>query len=85
MRIGEESKMSTSFLYARRTGVKGTSILPLSKVEAINVMKSNRGIDFQLGVLGGADLQSVMRVYGEFAPYTKVNSVQELLGSMASS
>lgn len=48
-------------------------------------MKSNRGIDFQLGVLGGANLQSVIRVYGEFAPYTKVNSVQEFLGSMASS
>lgn len=77
--------MSSSFLYARRTGVKGTFILPLSKVEAINVMKANRGIDFQLGVLGGADLQSVMRVYGEFAPYKKVNSVQELLGSMATS
>lgn len=77
--------MSSSFLYARRTGVKGTSILPLSKVEAIKVMKSNRGIDFQLGVLGGADLQTVMRVYGEFAPYTKVNSIEELLGSMASS
>jgi hypothetical protein len=48
-------------------------------------MKLKRGIGFQLGVLGGADLQSVMRVHGEFAPYTKVNSVQELLESMASS
>ena len=64
--------MSSSFLYARKTGVGGTSILPLPNSEAIKVMKENRGCDFQLGVLGGADLQSVMRVYGEFAPYKKV-------------
>lgn len=85
MQIEGVSKVSSSFLYARKTGIRGTSILPLSNVEAINVMKQNRGVDFQLGVLGGADLQTVMRVSGEFAPYTKVESVQELLGTMASS
>ena len=69
-------------MYARKTGLEGTSILPLPKNEAIKVMKENRGCDFQLGVLGGADLQSVMRVYGEFAPYQKVESVQELLDAM---
>lgn len=69
--------MSSSFLYARRTGIRGTYILPLSIIDAILVMKENRGCDFQLGVLGGADLQSVMRVYGEFAPYKRVHSVQE--------
>lgn len=75
----EVSKMSSSFLYAKKPEVSGTLILPLPNLEAINVMKENRGCDFQLGVLGGADLQSVMRVYGEFAPYKKVESVQELL------
>ncbi|WP_153721072.1 hypothetical protein [Sporosarcina cascadiensis] len=74
--------MEYSFLYARRTGVKATAILPMSKKEAIGVMKSNRGIDFQLGVLGGGDLETVTRVYGEFAPYKKVGSVQELFEQM---
>lgn len=73
-----------SFLYARKTGVKGTSILPLSHIDAIQVMKENRGCNFQLGVLGGPDLQTVMRVYGEFAPYQRVESVQELLSTMSS-
>lgn len=77
--------MSSSFLYARITGVRGTSILPLTNIEAIKVMKQNRGSDFQLGVLGGADLQTVMRVYGEFAPYKKVETVQELFNTMSSS
>jgi len=78
------NKMSSSFLYARKTGVRGTLILPLSNSEAIKVMKENRGCDFDLGVLGGADLLSVMRVYGEFSPYKKVESVQELLSTMGS-
>lgn len=74
--------MESSFLYARKPGVTSTAILPMSKKDALHVMKSNRGIDFQLGVLGGSDLETVTRVYGEFAPYYKVKNVQELFDQM---
>ncbi|GEN85068.1 hypothetical protein SLU01_33800 [Sporosarcina luteola] len=67
-----------SFLYARRSGGKATAILPMDKKDALRVMKANRGIDFQLGVLGGADLETVTRVYGEFAPYRRVKTIEEL-------
>lgn len=53
-------------------------------IEAIKVMKKISGGDFQLGVLGGADLETVMRGYGEFAPYKKIETVQELLNTMSS-
>lgn len=71
-----------SFLYARKPGIKATVILPMEKKDALNVMKANRGLDFQLGVLGGTDFETVTRVYGEFAPYRKVNSVEELFEQM---
>lgn len=74
--------MESSFLYARKKGVKATAILPMPQKDALQVMKSNRGIDFQLGVLGGSDLKTVTRVYGEFAPYRKVNTIQEMFAQM---
>lgn len=74
--------MEPSFLYARKPGVTTTAIMPMPKKDALRIMKSNRGIDFQLGVLGGSDLETVTRVYGEFAPYRKVKSVQEMFDQM---
>ncbi|WP_461207860.1 hypothetical protein [Clostridium sp. DL1XJH146] len=71
--------MRKSYLYARRTGISGTAMLEISRREAIEIMKKNRGVDFQLGILGGADYSEVIRVYGEFAPYKKVLSVEELI------
>ena len=71
-----------SFLYARKPGVKATAILPMDKKKALRLMKENRGIDFQLGVLGGSDLETVTRVYGEFAPYRKVKTVEEMFDQM---
>lgn len=71
-----------SFLYARKPGVKATAILPMDKKTALRLMKENRGIDFQLGVLGGSDLETVTRVYGEFAPYRKVKTVEEMFDQM---
>ncbi|MEZ7171753.1 hypothetical protein [Sporosarcina sp. OR05] len=71
-----------SFLYARKPGINATAILPMTQKDALRVMKANRGIDFQLGVLGGPDLETVTRVYGEFAPYRKVNTLEELFHQM---
>ncbi|PIC94628.1 hypothetical protein CSV69_15805 [Sporosarcina sp. P26b] len=65
-----------SFLYARKPSVKAIAILSVDKINALRLMKENRGIDFQLGVLDGSDLETVTRVYGEFAPYRKVKTVE---------
>lgn len=42
-------------------------------------MLKYRNTDYQIGMLGGKDLSSIKRVYGEFAPYHKVSSVDELV------
>ena len=60
-------------------GVGETRVIELESKEAIKIMKQNRKCDFQLGMIGSTNLQSVARVYGEFAPFKKVASVEELL------
>lgn len=69
----------TMLLYARKRGRGETRVIELDSKEAIKIMKQNRKCDFQLGMIGSTNLQSVARVYGEFAPFKKVASVEELL------
>lgn len=69
----------TMLLYARKRGRGETRVMELESKEAIKIMKQNRKCDFQLGMIGSTNLQSVARVYGEFAPFKKVYSVEELL------
>ena len=69
----------TMLLYARKRVLGETRVIELDSKEAIKIMKQNRKCDFQLGMIGSTNLQSVARVYGEFAPFKKVASVEELL------
>ena len=69
----------TMLLYARKRGRGETRVIEIDSKEAIKIMKQNRKCDFQLGMIGSTNLQSVARVYGEFAPFKKVHSVDELL------
>ncbi|MBE1554174.1 hypothetical protein [Sporosarcina limicola] len=45
--------MCETFLIARHMGVRGTAILKIDRGKAIQVLRDNRGVDFQLAVLGG--------------------------------
>jgi tRNA A37 threonylcarbamoyladenosine dehydratase len=69
----------TMLLYARKRGCGETRVIELDSKEAIKIMKQNRKCDFQLGMIGSTNLQSVARVYEEFAPFKRVASVEELL------
>ena len=69
----------TMLLYARKRGRGETRVIEIDGKEAIKVMKAHRKCDFQLGMIGSVKLESVARVYGEFAPFKKVNTVDELL------
>lgn len=72
-------KIMQMLLYARKCGRGETRIIELDSREAIKIMKENRKCGFQLGMIGSTNLHSVARVYGEFAPFKKVSSVDELL------
>jgi hypothetical protein len=69
----------TMLLYARKCEPGETRVIELESKEVIKIMKQNRKCDFQLGMIGSTNLQSVARVYGEFVPFKKVTSVEELL------
>jgi len=45
-------------------------------------MRQNRRKGYQLGILCGVSYDSVKRVYGEYAPFRKVESVSELLSNV---
>jgi len=78
----EVSKVASTYIFARKMGELGTTILPMPRKEAVQLMRKYMEADFQLGVLGGRDLKTIKSVYGEYAPYKKVNSVEELLQSV---
>lgn len=71
--------MEKTYLYARRVGVGGTAILKMNRSEAISIIRKNRKCGFQLGILGGPSMEVVKRVYGEFAPFKKVEDVDQLI------
>ena len=70
--------MGETFLIARHMGERGTAILKMERREAIKVIRENLGADFQLAILGGKNINAVQRVYGEYAPYYSVDSLEGL-------
>lgn len=76
------SQMGKVYLYARHTGVGGTAILETTMKSAVQAMRTYRKADYQLGILNGPSEASVKKVYGEFAPFKKVNSITELVATV---
>jgi hypothetical protein len=71
--------MNKSYVYARKTGRTGTYVVELPWREAVQVVKAHPSKEIQIGIIGGKDLKSVKRVYGEFAPYYQVDDVATML------
>lgn len=74
--------MSKTYLFARKIGIGGTAILETTIRDAVDIMRKNRNVDFQLGILSGSSYDSIKKVYSEYAPYKKVSTVDELLQSV---
>jgi hypothetical protein len=74
--------LDKAYLYARRVGVGGTAVLETTRKEAIEIIRKNRRTGYQLGILCGPNYDSLRKVYGEFAPYRKVATVDELIKSV---
>lgn len=74
----EVDNLDQTYLFARRVGIQGTALLKMSRKEAINLMRNHRKTGYQLGILGGPNIQSVQKVYGEYAPFKKVDTVEQL-------
>ena len=71
--------MGQTYVFARKVGIQGTALLEMNRKDAVHLMRHHRKSGFQLGVLGGANLQSIQKVYGEYAPFKKVDTVDQLL------
>lgn len=78
----EVSSLDRSYLYARRVGIAGTAILETTRKEAIQIIRRNRRTGYQLGILCGPNYDSLRKVYGEYAPYRKVATADELIKSV---
>ncbi|MCR1974274.1 hypothetical protein NSA52_09040 [Clostridium sporogenes] len=74
--------MSKVYLFARKVGIGGTAVLETTIKDAVGVMKNNRKPSFQLGILNGPSYSSLIKVYGEYAPFRKVHNVDELIKSV---
>ena len=61
--------MSTTFLYIREPGHRGTIVSQMDRREAVEVMRKYRKSKYQIGILSAKDIESLRRVYGEFAPF----------------
>ena len=64
--------MSTIFLYIREPGHRGTIVSQMDRREAVGVMRKYRKSKYQIGILSAKDIESLRRVYGEFAPFKEV-------------
>ena len=64
--------MSTIFLYIREPGHRGTIVSQMDRREAVKVMRKYRKSKYQIGILSAKDIESLRRVYGEFAPFKEV-------------
>ena len=64
--------MSTIFLYIRESGHRGTIVSQMDRREAVEVMRKYRKSKYQIGILSAKDIESLRRVYGEFAPFKEV-------------
>ena len=68
------------FLFVRKIGVDGTSIIEVDIKEAMKFIKENRKNKdkFQIGILAGNSYDNILDVYGEYAPVKKIDSLEEL-------
>ena len=57
------------FLYIREFGHRGTIVSQMDRREAVEVMRKYRKSKYQIGILSAKDIESLRRVYGEFAPF----------------
>ena len=64
--------MSTRFLYVRESSHRGTIVSQMDRREAVEVMRKYRKSKYQIGILSAKDIESLRRVYGEFAPFKEV-------------
>lgn len=76
------STMAKVYLYARHTGIAGTALLETTMKNAVQAMRIYRKAEYQLGILNVPSESSVKKVYGEFAPFKKVNSIAELVATV---
>lgn len=69
------------YLFARKPGVLGTKIMEIEEMKAIEYLEANYDNDLgiDLGILSGDSFGTVRSVYGEYAPFKKVNSLDELM------
>ena len=61
--------MSTTFLYVREPGYRGTIVYRMNRKEAVKVMRKYRKSKYQIGILSAKNIESLRHVYGEFAPF----------------
>lgn len=66
--------MSTTFLYVRESSHRGTIVSQMDRREAVGVMRKYRKSKYQIGILSAKNMDSLRRVYGEFAPFEEVES-----------
>ena len=64
--------MSMIFLYIREPSHRGTIVSQMDRREAVEVMRKYRKSKYQIGILSAKDIESLRRVYGEFAPFKEV-------------
>ncbi|MNN26531.1 hypothetical protein D3C81_1400370 [compost metagenome] len=74
--------MSKVYLFARKVGTGGTAVLETTIKDAVGVMRNNRKPNFQLGILNSPSYSSLIKVYGEYAPFRKVGNLDELMKSV---
>ena len=61
--------MNAAFLYIRKPGHRGTIVYQMDRREAVEVMRKHRKSKYQIGILSAKNIESLRRVYGEFAPF----------------
>ena len=61
--------MNAIFLYIRKPGHRGTIVYRMDRKEAVRAMRKHRKTKYQIGILSAKNIESLRRVYGEFAPF----------------
>ena len=61
--------MNATFLYIRKPGHRGTIVYRMDRKEAVRAMRKHRKTKYQIGILSAKNIESLRRVYGEFAPF----------------
>lgn len=71
--------MSTIFLYVRESSHRGTIVSQMDRREAVGVMRKYRKSKYQIGILSAKSIDSLRRVYGEFAPFEEIKSKESVI------